>query len=241
MRSVSRVLLAALAAVALPMVARAWVVAIVELPGMREGPDEGCVGAVEGSRATGRAIAALDPEACVAQLVDEGVVFEPAAEADGVTTPVRVLGPIGGVELGGASSAVLDCRLAVALARWAPELRAAGIRRLRAISIHRPGARVRRSGRLSGHAHALALDLGGVVFDEGTELSILEGWESREPGLDPCGEHAEGAEATRLRAAVCAAVRTELFQVVLTPHHDRSHQNHLHLELVPGVPWSYLR
>jgi len=28
---------------------------------------------------------------------------------------------------------------------------------------------------------------------------------------------------------------------VLTPHHDRAHQNHVHLELVPDVPWSYVR
>jgi hypothetical protein len=27
---------------------------------------------------------------------------------------------------------------------------------------------------------------------------------------------------------------------VLTPHHDRAHQNHVHLELVPDVDWTYV-
>jgi hypothetical protein len=40
---------------------------------------------------------------------------------------------------------------------------------------------------------------------------------------------------------VCAAVSADLFQVVLTPHYDRAHGNHVHLEVVPGVPWSFVR
>jgi hypothetical protein len=40
---------------------------------------------------------------------------------------------------------------------------------------------------------------------------------------------------------VCEAVERDLFQVVLTPHYDRAHQNHVHLELVPDVEWSFVR
>ena len=39
---------------------------------------------------------------------------------------------------------------------------------------------------------------------------------------------------------MCDAVERDLFQVVITPHHDRAHQNHVHLELVPEVDWSYV-
>jgi hypothetical protein len=40
---------------------------------------------------------------------------------------------------------------------------------------------------------------------------------------------------------VCQAVENSLFQVVLTPHHDRAHENHVHLELKPEVSWTYVR
>ena len=44
-----------------------------------------------------------------------------------------------------------------------------------------------------------------------------------------------------LRGLVCQAVERSLFQVVLTPHHDRAHGNHVHLELKPEVNWTYVR
>ena len=47
--------------------------------------------------------------------------------------------------------------------------------------------------------------------------------------------------SARLRRLVCAAVEADLFQVVLTPHYDHAHQNHVHLELVPDVDWSFVR
>ncbi len=215
-----------------------WTTAVVDPPVLGNGPDDACARPAD-AHAEGREIAELSGAACLTQLERLGIPHEAAEPADGVATPIRVTGPILGVELTG-DRGPLDCRLVAALAAWAPELRAAGIRQLRAMSIHRPGARVRRSGRVSGHAYGLALDLGGVVLEDGTACSVLDGWEAREPGADPCAVHDEGPTSARLRAAVCAAARQELFQVVLTPHHDRTHQNHLHLELVPGVRWSYV-
>jgi hypothetical protein len=29
--------------------------------------------------------------------------------------------------------------------------------------------------------------------------------------------------------------------VVVTPHHDDAHANHVHLEVVPDVPWTWIR
>jgi hypothetical protein len=50
----------------------------------------------------------------------------------------------------------------------------------------------------------------------------------------------EDEKGKLLRKVVCDAVERDLFQVVITPHHDRAHQNHVHLELVPEVDWSYV-
>jgi hypothetical protein len=44
-----------------------------------------------------------------------------------------------------------------------------------------------------------------------------------------------------MRGVICAAVQRDLFQVVLTPHHDAAHANHVHLEIRPGVDWTYVR
>ncbi len=43
-----------------------------------------------------------------------------------------------------------------------------------------------------------------------------------------------------MRDLICGAYEREIFQVVLTPHHDEHHENHVHLELRPGVTWSLL-
>lgn len=234
-------------ALALASSARAQV---VDPPALGPGPELGCAAAVHGlerprprpeglGAIAGRALASIEGDACVSRLEALGVAFEPLAEAPGVRAPIRLEGPIAGITIEGHVE-VLDCRLALALAAWAPSLRAHGVRTLRAMSIHRPGARVAGSRRVSGHAHALAIDVGAIELDDGTAIDVLEGWESRERGADPCGEHAEGARSARLRSAVCAAVRRELFQIVLTPHHDRAHRNHVHLELVPDVAWSYV-
>jgi hypothetical protein len=80
------------------------------------------------------------------------------------------------------------------------------------------------------------------VFADGTTFEIEADWESRERGADPCAERPE--ESARMRAvrgAVCAASRSGVFQVVLTPHADAAHGNHVHLEVRPDVSWAILR
>lgn len=195
---------------------------------------------------TGRAIAALEPEPCLTILREAGVVFEARPEAEGVGIPILLRGTLGGVALESRNHVelheIMDCRLAVAVLAWAPALRAAGVRRLLHYSVFRPSARVATTGRPSGHAGGLAIDLAVLETDDGTAHDVLTAWEARERGAPPCeGEHEEAATSAALRRLVCEAARSELFQIVLTPHFDRAHQNHLHLELRPGVPWQYVR
>ena len=130
--------------------------------------------------------------------------------------------------------------MAVALARWAPRLREAGIQAIRHYSVYRPNARIARSGRVSGHAHGMAIDLALVDRVNDRTLSILEDWTARERGAEVCTSHDEGAESQLLRRIVCDTVDDDLFQVVLTPHYDHAHRNHVHLEIRPRVSWSYV-
>jgi hypothetical protein len=94
---------------------------------------------------------------------------------------------------------------------------------------------------VSGHAKGLAIDLAVMELEDGRTIDVLEGWEARERGRAPCeGEFEEGDGSAKLRRVVCGAAREDLFQVVLTPHYDRAHGNHVHLEVVPGVSWSFI-
>jgi hypothetical protein len=196
---------------------------------------------------SGRAIADLDVRACRRLLDRAGVAFESVPEdaAPQVYAPVYVTSTLSGVSFGphnGLSEhGMVDCRLAVALLAWAPFLQRAGVVRVEHFSTYRPGARVARSSRKSGHARAMAIDAARFQLEDGRVLEVDADWDERERGGEPCGERRrEDDNGSLLRRVVCDAVQHGLFQVVLTPHHDRAHQNHVHLELVPGVDWSYV-
>jgi hypothetical protein len=197
--------------------------------------------------ASGREIASLHPGECRRLLDRAGVRFEsvPDDAAPHVAEPLYLLSPLDGVSFGpknGASEhGMVDCRLAVALLAWAPSLQEAGVVKVEHYSTYRPGARVRASHKSSGHARAMAIDAARFHLRDGTVLDVDLDWDERERGGDPCPvRRGEDEKGKLLRKLVCDAVERDLFQVVITPHHDRAHQNHVHLELVPEVEWSYV-
>jgi len=77
------------------------------------------------------------------------------------------------------------------------------------------------AGRASLHARALALDLVGFEFPDGSRVTVFEDWSDR------------GPRGRFLRAVAKAACRH--FAMVLTPRSDRFHLDHLHLDLGPFV------
>jgi hypothetical protein len=203
----------------------------------------------------GRAVGELGQRACERILEGHGVPFERVerGDAEGVEMPIRLTGKIGDVEIVHRDHGrrrrrarirrleILDCRLAVALLAWAPTLRAANVERVDHYSAYRPGARVSSTGRPSGHASGLAIDVGDLRLANGMRVHVEEHWADKRRGVSPCPARDEdGAEQRLLREVVCAAATADIFQVVLTPHHDEHHANHVHLELRPGVTWSLL-
>lgn len=190
------------------------------------------------------------PGTCYARLDDAGIRYERVdkSQAQGVQYPTRLHGPIGGVEIvqhdqrAPKMQSILDCRLALAVLTWAPSLRRAGVRRIEHYSMYRPGARVGGSGAKSGHSSGMALDAARFHLDGGEVVDVLTDWEDRDRGDAPCPRREDEAWPSRLlRGLVCDAVDKNLFQVVITPHHDRAHENHVHLELRPEVDWTYVR
>ena len=196
----------------------------------------------------GQQIAGLNFRECRRLLERSRVSYEavPDREAPRVYEPVYLRSSLSGVSFapthGGDEHSMVDCRLAVALLAWAPILQDAGVVRVEHYSTYRRGARVARTSKSSGHARALAIDAARFHLEDGRVLDVVEDWDERERGGDPCkAGRREDAAGRLLRGVVCEAVERGLFQVVITPHHDRAHQNHVHLELVPDVDWTYVR
>jgi hypothetical protein len=218
------------------------------------GPDDDA-GAPEGAAlpdvpAVASEIAAMSARTCLRAMVRAHIDFErPRHFPVGVGTPVIVRGPIRGVTYhdgrGAGVRELMDCRLAVALARYATFLRTLHIREVRHLSLWRVAGRgeALRDGLYPRHPGGLAIDAGTFVRDDGTALNVLRDYHGRR-GRPPCGPSARvppDPAARLLRTLQCEPARRGWFHVVLGPNFNFEHRNHLHLEVVRDVSWNYIR
>lgn len=148
-------------------------------------------------------------------------VFEGGCAATGavqlrdIGTPVTNLGS-------------MTCGLAEAFTHWVQnDLQAAAREHLRQpiVRVETMGTYACRnvigagSGRLSEHAKANAVDVGGFVLADGRRITVKDGW-----GDDDAGEF--------LRAVRASACRR--FQTVLSPDYNAAHHDHLHFDMGRG-------
>jgi hypothetical protein len=73
------------------------------------------------------------------------------------------------------------------------------------------------SGKLSEHAHANAVDIGGFVLADGRRVSVLGGWH---------GGSEERGFLHEIHDAAC-----HRFTTVLGPDYNAAHANHLHFDM----------
>jgi hypothetical protein len=160
---------------------------------------------------------------CLSQLRAAGVPFQVVSDKRGVTTPIAIDGPIGGVRYWtiGAGPMVSDCRLALALAKVAPELRDLGISAMRFSGAY--SYRMAKVGRLSLHAYGLALDVHEVTAD-GKSYVVARDFAKGLP--NGCA-----VEAPLLNRLACRLARLRLFQELLTPDSNADHHDHLHIAI----------
>lgn len=192
----------------------------------------------------------LSKDACEAELKTRGISFTEEGAAPGVLAPVRLSGPLHGVEFRGdladkdrttSPYEIADCRLVLALDDFAEILSAHDIVEVRHYSMYRPPAKDWPADKLgTRHNGALAFDAGRFTEKDGTVLIVDKDFHG---AIDAktCGDGAAPKpvtpEATRLRAILCEAVDKRLFNVVLTPNYNKPHHNHFHLEVTAGVKW----
>jgi hypothetical protein len=193
--------------------------------------------------------ARLSQDACEAELATRKIDFA-RETARGVLAPVRLLGPLHGVTFRTRLSAearettpyeIADCRLVLALDDFAAVLEAHGIVEVLHYSMYRPPSASWPADRIgTRHAGALSLDIGKLVQRDGTVLDVDRDFHGRIGGVT-CGPKARPRPATpaalELRAILCETTALRVFNVVLTPNHNRPHKNHFHVEVTAGVGW----
>ena len=191
----------------------------------------------------------MTAEECQAELVTRAIPFT-AEPSRGVLAGVRLTGPLHGVTFRTRQSderratsrwEIADCRLVLALDDMAEVLEAHGIVEVVHYSMYRPPSKSWPEDKLATrHAGALALDAGQFVDRDGVVYDVDDDFSGR-IGARTCGPKAKPRKPTKkaltLRALLCETVAKRLFNVVLTPNHNRPHKNHFHLEVTAGVSW----
>ena len=231
-----------------------------ELPALPE-PDEANAGinpmpaSASGAASPASRYASLERGSCEVELGKRHIDFERVAEARGVVAPLRLKGPIGGVDFHSMLPAaqrhtspyeIYDCRLVLALDDWARVLARHDVVEVVHYSVYRPPpAKAVLNGPGRRHSGALAIDAAIFKTRDGRTMNVEKDFHGR-IGQKPCGARAASvtglpAEAVALRKIVCEAADAQLFNVMLTPDYNWPHRNHFHLEVTANVRWVLVR
>lgn len=213
------------------------------------------VASVRGTAPLATRYASLDRATCEAELGKRRIAFERVGEARGVIAPLRLKGPIAGVDFHSmlppaqrrtSPYEIYDCRLVLALDDWARVLARYDVVEVVHYSVYRPPpAKQVLNGAGRRHGGALAIDAAIFKLRDGSTISVEKDFHGR-IGSKPCGKNAAStaglpAPAVTLRSIVCEAADAQLFNVMLTPDYNWPHRNHFHLEVTAGARWVLVR
>lgn len=196
----------------------------------------------------------LDDEGALRELERRGVSFERVRSAPGVRCPVRLRGRLHGVAIHSALPEeqratspyeILDARLALALDDFAEILSHHDVVELVHFTMYRPpdADRSEPTESLARHPGGMAIDVGALRKRQGGKLTVGTDW-TPEVGARTCGRTARKLATRRgreLQSIACEASDSMLFHSILTPHYNRAHHDHLHLEIRPDTRWFLLR
>ena len=168
----------------------------------------------------------------------------------GVLAAGRLIGPIKGVTFRSRLSdeqratspwEILDCRLALALDDFADVLVAHDIVEVRHYSMHRVAPASWPVGKVgSQHFGGMAIDAAIFTTKDGTKMDVDKDFFGR-IGAKTCGPDARPRKKTEksvaLREILCETAAKRIFNVILTPNHNRAHRNHFHLDVTAGAKW----
>lgn len=153
----------------------------------------------------------------------QGVRLSPIAarvQGCGIEEPVQVTA-VDGVPL--SQPATIDCVTALALRAWVKDAllptvgqKGGGVARIEVASSYACRPRNNQRGaRISEHGRGRAIDISGITLQNGSTMSVLNGWR----------DETQGPILQKLHRAACGP-----FGTVLGPNSDRFHQNHFHFD-----------
>jgi len=187
--------------------------------------------------------AALARDACLQVAEARRLPFTKGPPVPSIDAPVRLEGALGGVVFRFAHEVakepregpVLDCRLLLALDDLAAVAREQGISELQYNSIYRG-----RGGRPGWrHPAGVAIDIVAVRSKKHGLLKVEQHFQGEGIGSKTCaGKPLPREERAReLRSFVCRVHEAHIFNLLLTPHYDKRHADHFHLEVRRGIKW----
>ena len=191
----------------------------------------------------------MTAEECEAEAKARNIPFTTEA-THGVMAGVRLTGPIKGVTFKTRLSdeqrestpwEIADCRLVLALDDFADVLVAHDIVEVRHYSMHRVAPKSWPANKVgSQHFGGLAIDAAIFTTKDGVKMDVNDDFFGR-IGAKTCGPDGVPRKKTEksvaLRAILCETAAKRIFNVILTPNHNRPHRNHFHLDVTPGAKW----
>jgi hypothetical protein len=181
--------------------------------------------------ATKPKVASADAAACRAVLLKGGVSFQPIADRqDGFCAIKDAMVLTAGLPTPKPAGAVMTCHEALAYSLWIRQVVQPAAREIlgsEVTSIDQYGSYVCRriygsakdADKVSQHAYANALDVGGFRLADGRQVLVEKAWR---------GDPREALFVHRVRDGACG-----VFNGVLSPDYNAAHYNHLHLDMGP--------
>jgi hypothetical protein len=187
------------------------------------------------------AVWSVRPETdCHRALEGLGVSFEPFQPASPlpIPAPVRLRGAVSGVtfrKLRPRRPVIVACELAARLPAIASVLARHEVTEVRVLSAWR------RAPRESFHTMGLALDLCSFVRSDGSVLDVARDYHPESDGPSCEGAAPDEERAAALRAIACDLAASGVVSTVLTPAYSEGHRDHLHIDIRPDDPRTFVR
>ena len=171
---------------------------------------------------------------CHRALLAEGVHFKRAA-GNGLQIGVSITdSKLGGVTYQGYKSGalIIDCSLAVSLARTGPYIRSLGISKVTYSSAYQR-RNIRGTNRPSRHSFGLAIDIHTFHLDGGGAYRMRDDYEQGLGTIANCVGTPLTAGGALLRTLDCEMSQSGEYRIILSPDYDAHHYNHFHVEAMP--------
>ena len=184
-------------------------------------------------------IETISDQSCFDLLDEHDVSYKKLDKTGAVKTPILVTSSIKGIwyKHTGKSKkySVMDCRLALSLIGISSVLKEFDVKEIHHMRAHSSGARIGGGGNTSGHHFALALDISKIIMTNGDKFEIVQDWDDRRHRADVCKTNeADSKKQLLLRNFICQIDKQEVFSWILTPHYNKAHYDHFHVEVRPG-------